>query len=144
MLYLDASALVKLYADERGTFETLELVDAADIVGTSSIARVEVASALARASRTGMLAAAAGRGAFESFDAESSALVQVPVSAQVLTRAQDAVWRYGLRNCDAVHLASALVWKEQMRGVVTLATFDTLLARAAATADLDVWPERSA
>ena len=48
ILYLDTSALVKLYAEEEGT-ETVELaVDEAEAVATSVVAYAEARAALAR------------------------------------------------------------------------------------------------
>jgi uncharacterized protein len=142
-LYLDSSALVKLYAEEPGSLDTVDLVHAAEIVATSSISRVEVASAIARGIRRGLLAAAGGRQAQNSFDEESDALVRVPVTDWVIKRARNLVWEFGLRGYDAVQLASALAWEERVGGGVTLATFDAQLSRAGAAAGLTVWPATS-
>jgi uncharacterized protein len=139
-LYLDSSALVKLYAEEAGSLEMVDLVDGATTVATSSISCVEVASALARGVRSGLLAATAGREAHATFSEECHALVQVPVTERIVRRAQELVWDAGLRGYDAVQLASALTWEERIGSRVTLATFDTRLARAGAAAGLAVWP----
>ena len=55
ILYLDASALVKRYVSEQGTKEVLTLTAAAEAVATSLVSRAEVAAALARAVRLGVL-----------------------------------------------------------------------------------------
>jgi predicted nucleic acid-binding protein len=141
MLYLDSSALVKCYAEEAGALDTIDLIDAAEAVATSSMTRVEVASALARAVRAGILSAKVGRQAHDAFAAEWDALIQVPVSGRVLARADAAVWESGLRGYDAVQMASALLWQERVGQAVTLATFDARLARAAAAfSGMTVWP----
>lgn len=141
MVYLDSSALVKLYGEEAGALDTIDLLDDAEMVAISPITRVEVASALARAVRTRMLAANGGREAYRAFIEESHALVQVPVTDRVLTRAQDLVWEHGLRGYDAVQLASALTWQDRVGMSVTLATFDVQLAGAAGKAGMEIWPD---
>ncbi len=140
ILYLDSSALVKCYGDEPGALDTVNLVDAAEMVVTSPLTRVEVASALARAVRRGVLASSGGREAYAAFTRESPALIQVPVSEAVLSRAQTFVWEHGLRGYDAVQLASAVAWQERIGRTVTMATFDSRLAHAAQQAGVDVWP----
>jgi len=55
IVYLDASALVKRYVAERGSKDVVEWTAAAEIVATSVISRAEVAAALARAVRLGVL-----------------------------------------------------------------------------------------
>jgi len=144
IVYLDSSALVKCYADESGALDTVDLLDGAEMVATSPMTRVEVASALARAVRDGVLAPKAGREAFEAFRNEWPALIQVPATERVLTRAQDLMWQSALRSYDAVHLASALIWRERVAQDVTLATFDRRLTAAAEAAGLPAWPGSSA
>lgn len=51
IVYLDASALVKLYVQEPGFQETAQLAERAEVLGTALISRAEVAAALARAAR---------------------------------------------------------------------------------------------
>lgn len=140
MLYLDSSALVKCYAVEAGTLETIDRIDEAELVATSAITRIEVTSALARAVREGILPVRAGREAYDAFGREWPSLVQVPVTERVLARAQELLWGRGLRAYDALQLASALVWEERMAQPVTLATFDARLGGAALQAGMHVWP----
>ena len=51
ILYLDTSALIKRYVRESFSAEVTELVESSDLVGVSVLARVEMASALAKAAR---------------------------------------------------------------------------------------------
>jgi len=55
ILYLDTSALVKLYIDEPGSEEVREKVKAARIVSTSRVAYVEARAGIARKFREGEL-----------------------------------------------------------------------------------------
>jgi predicted nucleic acid-binding protein len=55
ILYLDTSALVKLYVEEIGSNEVKKLVKTAQIVSTSRIAYVEARAGFARKLREGEL-----------------------------------------------------------------------------------------
>ena len=141
--YLDASALVKRYVAERGSDETLELTAAADVVATSLISRAEVAAALAKAARVGILPETDARKAQRAFAAEWPDLARVPVTEALMARAASLAWDHGLRGYDAVQLASALQWQESVGADVTLATFDRDLWEAGRHAGLLVWPVKS-
>lgn len=140
ILYLDSSALVKLYVEEARSLDTVDVVGQAAVVATSAVSRVEVSSAFARGVRAGLIAAAAGRRAQEAFSREAAALVILPITERIVLRAQELVWDSGLRGYDAVQLASALAWQERMGAAITMATFDVTLGSAAVEAGLDVWP----
>jgi predicted nucleic acid-binding protein len=138
--YLDSSALVKCYVSEAGSLDTVDMIGQADMVVTSPVTRVEVASGLARAVRMGALAARGGHAAYADFAGEVDAIIQVPLTDAIVARAQTLVWEHGLRGYDAIQLASALAWQQRLGARVTLATFDVRLARAAAESALLVWP----
>ena len=53
--YLDASALVKRCLVERGSRETIKLTAESEMTATSIVSRAEVAAALAKAARTGLV-----------------------------------------------------------------------------------------
>lgn len=55
ILYLDTSSLIKLYIDESGTPEVIDLVGESSLVCTSVVAYPEARSALARLHREGDL-----------------------------------------------------------------------------------------
>jgi predicted nucleic acid-binding protein len=138
--YLDSSALVKCYAMEARSLDTIDLIGQADMVVTSPVTRVEVASGLARAVRMGSLSPRGAHAAYADFAGEVDAIIQVPLTDAIVTRGQALVWEHGLRGYDAIQLASALAWQQRMGSRVTLATFDTRLARAAGESGLTVWP----
>ena len=58
-----------------------------------------------------------------------------------MARADELACELGLRGCDAVHLASALVWQDGMEEGVTVATFDRQLWEAARNRGLAALPE---
>ena len=55
--------------------------------------------------------------------------------------ADSLAWELGLRGYDAVHLASAALWKEGMGQEVALATFDQQLWEAAIQCGLVPFPD---
>ena len=60
IVYLDASALVKRYVAEFGSTEVVDVTAAAAAVATAVVTRAEVAAALARAVRLGVLGEKSG------------------------------------------------------------------------------------
>jgi predicted nucleic acid-binding protein len=140
ILYLDASALVKRYISEVGSPQVEVLIAQSDAVGTSLVSRAEVAAALARAARRGMLARDQAEAALLVFRAQWPRLARLQLTEPLLARAAALAWDYGLRGYDAVHLAAALFWRETLREPFTLATFDQELWRTGQAAGLAVWP----
>jgi predicted nucleic acid-binding protein len=142
ILYLDASALVKRYVAERASKEVADLTKDAAAVATSLISRAEVAAALARAVRLGVLEEAGGRRAQRRFAREWPDFVRISVTEALVSRAETLAWDYGLRGHDAVQLSSALVWQDSIGQEVVLGTFDRQLWDAAPRAGLQAWPDR--
>jgi uncharacterized protein len=140
--YLDASALVKRYLVERGSQETIALTADAEMSATSMVSRAEVAAALAKAARTGLVTQERARGAQRSFAEDWPDLARVPVTEALVERADALAWDHGLRGYDAVQLASALSWQESVGTEIVLATFDQQLWDAAPKAGVKAWPAR--
>jgi predicted nucleic acid-binding protein len=141
ILYADASALVKRYVSEAGSAEIIALTNQAAAVATAVISRAEVAAALARSVRQGVLQESGGRRAQRKFARDWPDIVRVPVTEALVLRAESTAWEYGLHGYDAVQLAAALTWRESIGVDVTLATFDRQLWEAAPDAGLQVWPD---
>ena len=141
IVYLDASALVKRYVAERGSRETRELSTKADVVATSLITRAEVAAALAKAVRLGIIEPDSGRKAQRAFASQWPDIAKVPVSEALVSRAGALSWDFALRGYDAVQLASALTCQEAVGAEITLATFDRELWDAGKRAGVRIWPE---
>ena len=113
LLYLDTSALVKLYVSERGSERMAELAseDAPDSLATSAITQVEFHSAIDRQRRLrgGDAGEEATGRALEKFNNHfRSEVFRYPVDDQTLDLACDLVHRYALRAYDAVQLAACL------------------------------------
>lgn len=138
--YFDASALVKRYVTERRSVETIALSAQAEMVATSLVSRAEVAAAFAKAVRSSILSDAEARKAQRRFAADWPDLARVSVTEGLVARAETLAWDHALRGYDAVQLASALMWQESVGTEVVVATFDTLLWKAARQEGLTAWP----
>lgn len=140
IVYLDASALVKRYVGETGSPEVHALLATVAVAGTSVISRAEVAAALAKSVRVGVLTRNEAKSAFQVFTVDWENLARLQMTEVLAARAATLAWEHGLRGYDAVHLAAALSWQEMLGEPVVLATFDRQLWQGAKTAGLTPWP----
>ena len=129
ILYLDTSALVKLYVEEPGREAVLRLLEAAIGSATVRVAYVEARAAFARRRREGGFDARDLRRLVDLLDGDWGAYTLVEITEPLVRRAGLLAERHGLRGYDAVHLAAAL---EMARagGDVVVACFDERLRRA--------------
>ena len=142
-LYLDSSALAKRYVAEPGSEDVVTLMAEAAAVATSLVTRAEVAAALASAVRSGRVDEEDARRAHRKFLGEWPDFGRVPVTDELIERADVSAWDHGLRGYDAVHLAAALACADMIAALgadVVLATFDRQLREAAGRAGLMTWP----
>lgn len=130
-LYLDTSALVKLYVDEPDSAAIRTFADQADLLVTSLLTYVEACSAFARRRRERSVSGVLERQALEQLDDRWSSYVKVDVTEPLIASAAQLVSKHGLRGYDAVHLASALELQRAFNDTVTFAAFDASLIRAA-------------
>jgi predicted nucleic acid-binding protein len=138
--YLDASALVKRYVAEAGSTDVQALIGSARAVGTAVLSRAEVGAALARAARVGLVTREAALKALEAFNADWEHLIRLQFGEPLTARAAALAWEHGLRGYEAVHLATALAWREALGEAVTAATYDRELWRGAQASGLAPWP----
>ena len=141
IIYLDTSAMLKLYVQETHSEATRLLVEAADRTGAAILAYTEMAAGLSRAARMGLLTNDLARKAWDRFVGDWPDYTRLKVSPAVTERAARLAWEYGLRGYDAVHLAAALTWQDALGEPVLLASFDQLLWGAAKQAGMAAWPE---
>src|SRR3990172_2448905 len=141
ILYLDSSALAKRYLSEDGSADVERLIREAQKVGTSIIARVGVVGALGRAVRQKLLDDQPAARLRASLTAHWPSLVRLSLGESTVQRADELAWGMGLRGYDAVHLASALTWREAIAESPIFATFDRALGKAALAQGLEVWPQ---
>jgi len=130
-LYLDTSALVKLYVEQDGSSAVRRLVSQSRPVGTSALAYVEARAAFSRRKTEGHLTVAEHRRVVHDLDADWDRFVRLEVTEPLIREAADLAEAHRLRAHDAIHLASARVLKKRLDEVVLFATWDTHLNRAA-------------
>lgn len=140
-LYADTSALIKRYIHENGSEQVVALLDEFPIIGTAVLTQVEMASAMAKAVRLGWVDETEIAAAWQDFISHWLSYTRLPNSTVILERAASLIWRHGLRAYDAVHLASAMIWKDMTGDEVTFACYDRTLAEAALQEGLQIWPE---
>lgn len=130
--YIDTSALLRLVLREPGALEDLRSYDA---LVSSELIAVESARTIDRLRLQGTLtveeAAARLRAVTDWLEAIDLVLLLRP---SVLSRASEPL-PTPLGTLDATHLATALIWRERMRVLPTMATHDSALGVAARTCD---------
>lgn len=129
ILYLDTSALVKLFVEEAHSPEVRTAARLAGACATSRIAYVEALAALARREREGLDPAVAQE-IRKGFEAAWPDLMVVEVGRPITVRAAALARSHALRAYDAVHLASAQEIFETSPDLV-FACFDDRLNLAA-------------
>jgi len=122
ILYLDTSAPVKLYANEPGRWEVESPVQEARVVAVSEIGYVEARSALARKEREGAFSTDEHDAAVEQLRQDfREVYLPRPVTGDVVARAGELAHKHALRAYDAVHLATALVLREEAQELARVA-----------------------
>jgi predicted nucleic acid-binding protein len=132
--YVDTSALLRLVLREPGALE--DLPSYAGLVSSELIA-VESVRTIDRLRLQGLLtvdeAATRARAVSDWLEAIDLVLLRTPV----LSRAAQPL-PVALGTLDAVHLASALIWRERGGELSTIATHDAALGLAARSFGFDV------
>lgn len=145
MNYLDTSALVKLFVQEKGSQAVRETVSRGGPAATAKIAYAEVHAGLARRRRQGDLSSVKYTTACRHFEEDWLASIRVDLHDEVLLIARELVRRRPLRAFDAIHLASALMLQSGLNEPVTFIAADARLLQAAAAEKLLVLnPEEEA
>jgi predicted nucleic acid-binding protein len=132
--YIDTSALLRVVLREPGALVDLRSYDG---LVSSELTAVESARTIDRLRLQGSLttdeAAIRQRAISEWLEAVDLVLLRPPV----LSRASEPM-PMPLGTLDAVHLATALIWRDRMGALSTMATHDAALGSAARTFGFDV------
>jgi predicted nucleic acid-binding protein len=139
-LYLDASALVKLYLPEAGSDALDKAVCGRRDLIVSDLAVTEIVSAISRRRREGTLSSQSGgrlhrkilSDIADGLYVKNELLPDVHREAERLLMAIDTV---ALRSADALHLALA-----SMSGASAIVTYDLRMAEAAIRVGLNSLP----
>jgi len=138
IVYLDTSALVKLFVDEPGSEEVLAWTAEAVSVACSSIGFPEAISAFSRRLRSESIGRAVYDRVLDELDRQWDDVVTVPVDERL---AGDLARRHPLSGADAIHLAAALT----LLGAnlpIAFCGYDERLSLAAAAEGLRVLPKQ--
>lgn len=138
ILYLDTSAVVKLYVREAGSREVKKLARESGALATSIVAYAETRAAFARLMREGVSVEKRHHERLERFNADWESFMRVELSHAVARTAGELAEAYALRGFDAIHLASALWLNDTSGGKLRFAAFDARLRTAARRAGLVV------
>ena len=123
ILYLDTSALVKLYARELGSTEVKRAVARAGSVATSLVAYVETRSAFARKRRLADIDDAALRHTNANSSKTGPGSIACPSTRQRYAVREICRNDIDLRAYDALHLATADLFQAAVRSAVSFACF---------------------
>jgi predicted nucleic acid-binding protein len=133
--FLESSALVKLFVRERGTDAMIRLVESSEDATkhASSLASVEVRSALRRRQRNGDVSTADAAAALDLLDSEWRRLIDNPITGTVIAHTSPLIDRHYLRALDAIQLATAVAARDTLRNIaeLTFVCTDERLIRAA-------------
>lgn len=136
ILYLDTSALVKLYVRERGSARTRRQANGAHAIATSVVAYAEARAAFGRLLRERPGSRRRHRGRIADLDRDWLRYLRVELTPAVGRSAGELAERHGLRGFEAIHLASALWLKSAYSGELLFAAFDQRLLAGARAAGL--------
>lgn len=133
ILFADTSVLVKLYIAEPGSERMREAAAAQeDPIAASLLAFAEIHATFARRRREELLLAPELEELQLRFAEDWEGLMQVPVGAETLAFIPGLCKRHPLRGADAVHLASALLLREEGLEILFACSDGSLLGAAAA------------
>lgn len=138
ILYLDTSALVKLYVREKGSAAVARQLGMADAAASSIVAYAEARAAFARLLRERPAARTRHRQRMEQLGRDWNRYAVVELTPALSHNAGELAERHGLRGFDAIHLASALWLKSTWAGELSFMAFDARLASAADSAGLTI------
>jgi predicted nucleic acid-binding protein len=138
-LYIDTSALIKLFVQETYSNEIRQSVENAELVATGLMTRAETAAGINRLARMNFLDESQRAMALNDFRQKWDDFHRIPITEQLVAHADLLTSQYLLRGYDAIHLACALTWQDLLNMPITLATFDKELRQAAQQSGIQVF-----
>jgi predicted nucleic acid-binding protein len=130
-LYLDTSALVKLYVEEDGSPAVREAVANAESVATAALAYVEARAAFARRHREKRLSPDDYRRTVQELEADWEHYLLLEITSGLIKTAAELAANHALRAYDAIHLAAAKLLRARLQGPILFACWDGHLSAAA-------------
>ena len=131
ILYLDTSALVKVYLKEEFSDIVREEFLLANTIGISSIGYVEFHSALSRLFRENQLNEIQLNKIKLSFEEHWRNFMIIDLEDSIIKKASELIYKTELRAFDSIHLASAEFIKNNIDDNLIFGCFDKRLMSSA-------------
>lgn len=131
IVYLDTSSLVKLYVEEDASLQIETLVKSAKVAATSMVAYPEARAAFARRFREKSFASAAYTRIKTCFDVDWRNYFIMNLTQESILLAGNLAEKHALRGFDSIHLAAALILRQEVSLPVVFSCFDDRLEKAA-------------
>ena len=131
ILYLDTSSLVKLYVEENYSENIKTLVLSSDVVATSLIAYAEARAAFARRFREKAFSSKEFNLIKKCFETDWNNFLGLLPGEETIRLAGELAEKHALRGFDSIHLASAVLLRDQSNSPVLFSCFDHQLQKAA-------------
>jgi len=112
--YLDASAWVKRYYQERGSAWMRNMFAHHRLVASASLGVIEVTATLARKATGREIDPSMLDNKLRELDEDWTRFIQVHMTMDVVDMARQVVQELALRGADAIHLASALLLRQHL------------------------------
>jgi len=113
IVYFDSSSIVKWFFDEPNMDLARDIRDKANFLLTSIVSFPEVISAIHRAMREGRCSKSDMELVHTEFLRVWPGFQWVAVNERLIQGTGRLIFRYGLKGYDSIHLASALLLKEE-------------------------------
>ncbi len=132
IVYAESSAVLAWLLGERSAVAVRKVLAEAERVVASALTPLECARAVARGVATGQLPEADARAAAHLLDEASRGWAVLEMTGSPLDRARQPFPAEPVRTLDAIHLASALEFREALGRLTLLSLDDRIRANATA------------
>jgi len=137
--YAESSAVLAWILGEPKGEEVRDAFAAAERVVSSTLTEVECARALSRGTVTGRIKRTEELAALRLMEVAASSWVTLDMTGRILARARRPFPTEPVRTLDALHLATALAFREVLPSI-TVVSIDERVRVNAEALMLEVWP----
>jgi predicted nucleic acid-binding protein len=141
ILYLDTSALVKRYFEEKYSVEVITAWKSALAISTSAVAYAELVAAVYRKAAEVRVKKSLIQKIMGAFQEDWPSFIIVEVDNRLNETIHKVIANYNLRGFDAIHLASALAVGSAIADDFLFACYDERLRQAARAEGLNTMPQ---
>ena len=138
ILYLDTSALVKVYVMEQASKAVQAAIKQYEVIATHGIAFIEAQAAFSRLKREKKITEHVFDDIKQCFTQDWENYLRVENSKSLMQHAVDLADAFALRAYDSMHLAAAALLAKQSQQATVFACFDNKLNKAAKVLGLEL------